>query len=667
MPSTITDRLNGLTTSVAVKPPCVAVSSTNVTLAGLQIIGSVALAADDRVLLIGQTDDTENGIYIADSGDWTRARDFDGPRDAVQGTLVLVANQFTEGAFYELTSDDPVSFGTSSITFQLRDAPNVVYDLEQSEVDEGVTPIRYNFIVGDVRRYCTAAETNHSAAFTAANAVSGVIYAPAGTWNVDHFLMDIDGRKLRTDGFATIIHQRTGNLNRRAIEVCASNIVIEDIKVTGNIATDTGEQQHAILVNGNHPTEADRDITNIHIGNVWAQDIRGDALYLGAPVGSTARNITFGVVRGTNIYRNVVSIVGASHVDGIGITTDGGCGYETFDIEPDGAGESTDINIGFIRGGNLQCAPPVSVARRIHIGTADLDPAFQPNSTPGYSEGGSNYAKQIRTAVNLRNTVGFRIGYLKVRDHSYFALEYIFNPGEQRGQNISIGYLDSSGVGAGESSINALLNLGQVESFTLDDGNVALGAVGDYVMVGSSATKDNKFTVNRLTLDGTLVRFCSKSKFSNIFANHANAVNTIRDCDDSVLEASDITAPNFITNTTGLTVLSSKVTCSGTYIGGTSNNLSFINCSGGLASVLAGSATYDPPSLTTGLQATTTVTATGAAVGDIARASFSKALQGIQLSAEVSAANTVSCTFKNGTAGTLDLASGTLRVRVEKV
>lgn len=81
---------------------------------------------------------------------------------------------------------------------------------------------------------------------------------------------------------------------------------------------------------------------------------------------------------------------------------------------------------------------------------------------------------------------------------------------------------------------------------------------------------------------------------------------------------------------------------------------------------LTGSATYDPASLVDGAGATTTVTVTGAALGDFALASFSLDLQGIMLTAYVSAANTVACRFQNETGGTLDLASGTLRAFVRQ-
>lgn len=81
---------------------------------------------------------------------------------------------------------------------------------------------------------------------------------------------------------------------------------------------------------------------------------------------------------------------------------------------------------------------------------------------------------------------------------------------------------------------------------------------------------------------------------------------------------------------------------------------------------LEGSTTYDPPNLADTGGATTTVTATGAALGDFAIASFSLDLQGISLTAYVSATDTVSVRFQNESGGALDLSSGTLRVRVFK-
>jgi len=79
--------------------------------------------------------------------------------------------------------------------------------------------------------------------------------------------------------------------------------------------------------------------------------------------------------------------------------------------------------------------------------------------------------------------------------------------------------------------------------------------------------------------------------------------------------------------------------------------------------VLSGSAAYDPPSIAAGAQASTTVAVPTAALGDFVQATFSLDLQGIELVAYVSAADTVTALFKNGTAAALDLASGTISVR----
>ena len=74
------------------------------------------------------------------------------------------------------------------------------------------------------------------------------------------------------------------------------------------------------------------------------------------------------------------------------------------------------------------------------------------------------------------------------------------------------------------------------------------------------------------------------------------------------------------------------------------------------------SKTYDPPSIATVTQASTTVPAPGASLGDTCSPSFSLDQALIEFTCYVSAAGTATVILKNGTAGTLDLASGTLRV-----
>jgi len=77
-----------------------------------------------------------------------------------------------------------------------------------------------------------------------------------------------------------------------------------------------------------------------------------------------------------------------------------------------------------------------------------------------------------------------------------------------------------------------------------------------------------------------------------------------------------------------------------------------------------GSKTFNPGSIADGNEEATTVTATGAVLGDFVMVSFSVDVADLVLDGQVTAADTVTCVFANNTGGAIDLASGTLRVIV---
>ena len=87
---------------------------------------------------------------------------------------------------------------------------------------------------------------------------------------------------------------------------------------------------------------------------------------------------------------------------------------------------------------------------------------------------------------------------------------------------------------------------------------------------------------------------------------------------------------------------------------------------GSPGTVLFGSATWNPGSIPVGGSETLAFTLTGAALGDYVSASFSQNISGMTISGYVSGTNTVRVTLANNTAGALDLAEGTVRVRVER-
>ena len=97
-----------------------------------------------------------------------------------------------------------------------------------------------------------------------------------------------------------------------------------------------------------------------------------------------------------------------------------------------------------------------------------------------------------------------------------------------------------------------------------------------------------------------------------------------------------------------------------------------IGClSGGtaIAKLLTGTATWDPGSIADGAMTSTTVTVTGAALGDLVLSCSDTVAvpAGATLTGQVTASNTVTVTLFNKTGGNLDLASGTIRVVVAQL
>lgn len=88
---------------------------------------------------------------------------------------------------------------------------------------------------------------------------------------------------------------------------------------------------------------------------------------------------------------------------------------------------------------------------------------------------------------------------------------------------------------------------------------------------------------------------------------------------------------------------------------------------GPIRRTLTAAVTVDPPSLGAGAIAEFNVTVSGAEPGDVAIAGFSSVgTNPFQITANVSASNTVRVLFRNAGSTTIDLPSGTLRVWVFK-
>ena len=111
-------------TGITAHTPALVVSTSNVSLSGLQTIDGVALVANDRVLLVNQTDPVENGLWQAQSGSWTRPTDFDTGDTAGQAYVLITSGLTNAGSSY-LSSTPTAIIDTDPIEFSLFSLPDV--------------------------------------------------------------------------------------------------------------------------------------------------------------------------------------------------------------------------------------------------------------------------------------------------------------------------------------------------------------------------------------------------------------------------------------------------------------------------------------------------------------------------------------------------------------
>lgn len=104
-----------------------ALSSTNVTLSGgaPATVDGVTLFVNDRILVTGQSDASQNGLYkvnnagTGSNGTWVRTRDGDSDGDITAGMTVMVTEGTTNGdTQWKLTTDDPITIGTTNLVFE---------------------------------------------------------------------------------------------------------------------------------------------------------------------------------------------------------------------------------------------------------------------------------------------------------------------------------------------------------------------------------------------------------------------------------------------------------------------------------------------------------------------------------------------------------------------
>ena len=115
---------SAVATGITAKTPALVVSTTNITISGTQTIDGVALVATDRVLLVGQTDPIENGLWVVQVGAWTRPADFASGSTAGQAYVLITSGNTQAGSSWlcntptAVIDTDPIEFAQFSIPGQ---------------------------------------------------------------------------------------------------------------------------------------------------------------------------------------------------------------------------------------------------------------------------------------------------------------------------------------------------------------------------------------------------------------------------------------------------------------------------------------------------------------------------------------------------------------------
>ena len=111
-------QLNNATASLPLKAYVDVATTANIALGGLTPIDGVAYSANARILVKNQTNATENGIYTASAGAWSRSFDAISTAHFANGVLAyVVQGSINGGSFWACNATRPVSLGTTQIAW----------------------------------------------------------------------------------------------------------------------------------------------------------------------------------------------------------------------------------------------------------------------------------------------------------------------------------------------------------------------------------------------------------------------------------------------------------------------------------------------------------------------------------------------------------------------
>jgi hypothetical protein len=229
-----------VSTGLVAKTPAVVVSIANVALLGLQTIDGVTLVANNRVLLVGQTLQTQNGLWLAQVGVWTRPLDFASGTTVGEAYVLITSGAINAGSSWlcntptAIIDVNPITFVEFSIPGQTTGA-NVGTGAGQIFRDK--TGITLNFK--------TIAAGPHIVVTNNTNDVT--LSTDAATVNTANTLVARDGAGNFSAGTiaANLTGNVTGNLTGNASSATSATTATN---FTGSLAGDVTGTQGATVV-----------------------------------------------------------------------------------------------------------------------------------------------------------------------------------------------------------------------------------------------------------------------------------------------------------------------------------------------------------------------------------------------------------------------------------
>lgn len=92
-------------------------TTANITLSGLQSIDGYTTIAGDRVLVKNQSTATQNGIYIASAGAWTRATDSDNSAEFESMAMYVSTGTTNKTTGWVLSNEGVITLNTTNLAY----------------------------------------------------------------------------------------------------------------------------------------------------------------------------------------------------------------------------------------------------------------------------------------------------------------------------------------------------------------------------------------------------------------------------------------------------------------------------------------------------------------------------------------------------------------------